>query len=282
MKRLPHLFSFCLAGLILAPDASHAQFITVPIVTQVQGVTFYRTSITLANGSSSLSSNVELVFIYRSPTDGALRQAIASLGSPIGPRRSLFFEDIVQFFKNAGVIRSQDLSAALFGTLIVLFSDVSATDASVVARTYSPAAGGGTNGIAYVGRDFVTVGTNERLSAIVRNGSFGTDGSTRANVGFVNESDVTTDIEILYYDGDSGALLKQFNLSAVTGRMLASGEVTQLNNVFSDPAIPAATRSMIVEARVTEDSALASGYAVQLDNTTNDGAFFLMVEEPSD
>lgn len=108
----------------------------------------------------------------------------------------------------------------------------------------------------------------------MRNGEFGTDGTTRTNVGFVNEGTVPTDIDVTYRDGATGQVLRQFT---VTG--LAVGEVVQINNIFGHATIPPGTRMLIVRGQALANSGRISGYAVQLDSVTNDEAFFLFSEE---
>lgn len=266
--------------LLLCPAFALADIsVRVPVVTQIQGAVFYRTSITGGNGHETLRPVVKMRLYYRSAVDGSFQSPTMTLDDPLPPHRTFFFEDIVQTFKNSGVIRAQDLNAAIFGTLLVTFEvfGQSLEDTIVEARTYSPAPGGGTLGIAYIGRDIRYAGS-ERVKAAVRNGTFGTDGTTRANIGFVNESGGLSDIEVIYFDGATGATLKQFTLTDV-----AVGEVRQLNNIFADAAVPAGTRSMIVRGRsLATINGRISGYAVQLDSVTNDGAFFLMTEEDDD
>jgi hypothetical protein len=114
----------------------------------------------------------------------------------------------------------------------------------------------------------------------VRSGLFGNDGSTRANVGIVNEGSGESDVAVTYFDGATGVQLKQFLISSRAGRLLAENEVYQLNNIFNDPVIPGTTHTIVVEAEAAGASGnYVSVYGVQLDNTTNDGSFFFMEEE---
>ena len=61
--------------LVLAAGATAAadEIRSVPVVTQVQGAVFYRTSITLFNGNASTTTPVEMLFSYRSPADGTFQ-----------------------------------------------------------------------------------------------------------------------------------------------------------------------------------------------------------------
>ncbi len=261
--------------LLLGPMAALADVdLRIPVVTQVQGAVFYRTSLMIGNGSSSRQPLIELRLVYRSSVDHTMQSATLQEGM-LAPHRVLTFEDIIQHFKDSGVIRSVDRTAAIFGTLTVSFNANGQLleDSIAEARTYSPANGGGTNGIAYVGRNIVTAGS-ERIKAAVRNGPLGADGTTRANLGFVNEG-ARTDVDVIYYDGSTGVQLKAFTIPD-----LAAGEVVQFNNVFS--GLPAGTTKLIVFASAQAAGGRISGYGVQLDSVTNDGSFFLMFEDTDD
>lgn len=264
--------AFLVPVLVLVAAAAQADVdVRVPVATQVQGAVFYRTSLMIGNGSGSREPNIELRLTYRSPADGTMQNATVDEGK-LSPRRVLTYDDIIQHFKDAGAIRAADQNAALFGTLRVSFNATGQTfdDSIAEARTYSPATGGGTNGIAYVGRNVATAGA-QIVKAAVRNGSLGSDGNTRANIGFVNEGGTLTDVDVVYYDGTTGAEVKQFTITD-----LAVGEVKQYNNIFA--GLPAATTKLVIRATAVDAGARISGYGVQLDNTTNDGSFFLMVE----
>ncbi len=260
--------------LLLGPATAGADFVMlIPIVTQLQGAVFYRTSITIGNGTGGNPVNIIMRLTYRA-SDGTLQRATVTPGQLL-PYRVSFYEDIIQHFKQAGVIRAADVNGPIFGTLQVTFdaNDQSSSESIAEARTYSPANGGGTNGIAYIGRDVRTAGS-EIIKAAVRNGTFGGDGTTRTNIGFVNEGTVATDVDITYRDGTTGQVLRQFTHSG-----LQPGEVVQFNNIFSHTAIPAGTRTMIVRGQALANNGRISGDAVQLDSVTNDGAFFLFAEE---
>ncbi|MEX1244928.1 MAG: hypothetical protein WEB59_05905 [Thermoanaerobaculia bacterium] len=268
------------ACFVLAATAFALETRAVAIVTQVQGAVFYRTSITLSNGNPSITTPVVMFFSYRSPVDGTFQVATLNLSPALGPHRVRFLDDMVQAFKNAGAIRAQDASANLFGTLLVDFEalDIRAETAAV-ARTYSPAPGGGTLGIAYPGRCFCETGSLSRVLGSARGGVFGNDGSTRANLGIVNEGFGPTDVRVTYYDGETGVQLKQFLLSTAAGHDLEENEVFQLNNIFNDSAIPSTVHTLVVQVEAVIADVFVSAYVVQLDNTTNDGSFFFLEEE---
>ncbi len=268
----------------LADSARASQQRNIPVVTQLQGVTFYRTSITLSNGSETITTSAVMIFSYRSPADGTFQVATLDVSPDLGPKRVRFYADIIQEFKDAGRIRAADAGSDLFGTLLVDFLDLDIrAEAGALARTYSAAPGGGTLGFAYEGRCFCEVGTTGRALGAGRDGVFGNDGSTRANLGIINQGDVNgegpTDFRITYYDGETGAQLRQFFLGDVIGRDLEANEVYQLNNIFNHTSIPSTTTTLMIKVEAQKANWFASAYVVQLDNTSQDGSFFYLFEE---
>ncbi len=99
---------------ILSTVAQSAETRNVPVVTQIQGATFYRTSITLTNGNETITTPIVMEFSYRSPADGSFQIATLTVSPSLGPKQVRFFDDIIQEFKNAGAIRPAD---AELGTL---------------------------------------------------------------------------------------------------------------------------------------------------------------------
>lgn len=88
--------------LLLGPAVASADvFLRIPIVTQVEGVVFYRTSVTLGNATSGNSPNILLKLTYRSPVDGTLQNVTLDSGQLL-PYRTNFFEDIIQHLKDSG------------------------------------------------------------------------------------------------------------------------------------------------------------------------------------
>jgi hypothetical protein len=292
--RIRQAFTFAVAAAALICAGAEAEQIrSVPVVTQIQGAAFYRTSITIFNGSptpredpSGTSTSVEMLFSYRSPADGSWQTATLPLGLELGAHEVRFYDDIVQTFKNAGRIRAADVGLGLFGTLLVTFfnSDIDRVEAGVVARTYAAAPGGGTLGFAYEGLFYNSAGSPFPVLGAGRSGVFGNDGSTRANLGIINHGYGPTDVWITYYDGDTGAQLKQFLVSSAAGHLLEENEVYQLNNIFNDAAIPATVHSLEIRVETPGEPGTGtwvSAYIVQLDNTTQDGSFFFLFEEGS-
>jgi hypothetical protein len=267
-------------GLVLFSFAAAAGadvFFDVPIATQVQGVVFYRTSLAISNtGPRSL---LAITLIYRSPVDNTM-QSPAYVLSALDTGAAFATDDLVEFMKNNSPMRAADKTSPLFGSLFIELTAVTdPTDVSVVARTYSPGTGGnGTVGIAYLGRNIsATNRAFSRLSTTVRNGAFGNDGNTRANIGVINYGNFAIDLKVEYKDTTTGVTLRSFNLSSAVGHLLESREVVQLGNIFGDPAMAGASRVLVIITPIPPSQSF-SGYAVQLDNTTNDGSFFLLTE----
>ena len=261
----------------LALSAAADVFYDVPIVTQVQGATFYRTSLAISDVGPA--SFLAITFVYRSPVDNTMQYPV--IGRSLASGAVFESDDIVELMKTNSDMRNVDRNQALFGTLFIELPSVTdATDVSIVARTYSPGPNGtGTMGIAYLGRPINAVNRAfSRLTTTVRNGTFGHDGSSRANIGMVNYSNNPIDLKLEYKDATTGVTLKSFNLSSVTGRLLETREVVQLNNIFADPLVAGASR-VLVTITMIQPAQTFSGYAVQLDNTTNDGSFFLLTEK---
>ena len=223
MNTAPRLAVLFSAG-VLVCSTTRAQVIrSIPVVTQVQGATLFRSSVTISNADDSVTTPVHLLFSYRSPTDGTFQTVTVNVTPPLGPRRVEFFPDMVQALKDAGAIRAADANAALFGTLLVTFdafTDFNKEHTAAVARTYSAGPTGGTLGIAYAGRCFCQTGSQGRVQGAGRSGAFASDGNTRANLGIVNEGSGPTDVTVTYFDGVSGLQLKQFVISSVAGHVL--------------------------------------------------------------
>jgi hypothetical protein len=263
-----------LLALVTAPAAFAEISFYVPIVTQVQGAAFYRTSLSALNAGEA--TRAFIVLRYRSPVDGTF-QAASLTTDRIETNGVFAVDDVIDYMKSKGAIRAADQQAALFGTLEVQFFDQALNDPrnfSVTARTYSPGTGGaGTVGIAYAGRP-LGFGSNRGLITTLRNGAFGRDGNSRANIGFVTLGN-NADVRIRYIDPSNNHVLKDFLLSSVLGRLMSQLEVVQLNNVFGDPALAGIDRITVI----ANPGAVTTGYVVQLDNTTNDGSFFLMTDQ---
>src|SRR5262245_31677888 len=106
MRMRSAFFTAVLLCLSIAATAEAEVTRNVPVVTQIQGATFYRTSITLTNGNETSATGAVLQFSYRSPADGSFQIASLTLTPVLGPKGVRFYDDIIQEFKNAGRIRA--------------------------------------------------------------------------------------------------------------------------------------------------------------------------------
>ena len=267
-----------LAFLSFAASAAAIVFVDVPVVTQVQGVAFYRTSLAISNVGPR--SFLAIAFVYRSPADNTMQSAIFTQEA-LATNTAFSSDDIVELMKTQSDMRALDKTVPLFGSLQIQLPEVSdPSDVTVVARTYSPGPNGsGTMGIAYNGRPSSTsTRAFSRATTTVRNGTFGQDGNARANIGIINLGNFAIDLKVEYRNAATGASVKTFNLSSAAGHLLESREVVQLGNIFGDAALAGVSRVIVIVTPVAPAQSF-SGYAVQLDNTTNDGSFFLMTEK---
>jgi len=278
--------TFIVSSLLVAASATAATTKSIPVVAQIQGAAFFRTSVTISNANEAATTPVHMLLSYRSLVDNTFQTVTLDLSPALGPRRVVVFDDIIQAFKNAGRIRATDASANIFGTLLVTYDAIAEDareEAAAVARTYSAGPAGGTIGLAYAGRCYCATGSRFRVLGASRGGVFGNDGSTRANLGIINEGNPqgqgSTDVRVQYYNGDTGQLLKQFFVSDIVHHNLEANEVFQINNVFNDPAIPSTVHTLVVQVEAATADFYASSYVVQLDNTTQDGSFFFLEEE---
>ena len=102
-----HTWGLAILGSLLIAGIAHADHTkSVPVVTQVQGATFYRTSMTISNGNAVLTTPVNMRFSYRAP-DGTFQVAQLPVSPNLGPRKVHVFDDIIQEFKDAGAIRAR-------------------------------------------------------------------------------------------------------------------------------------------------------------------------------
>ena len=269
--------------LAASPAALPESRVLVAPVTQVQGLAFFRSSVVVSNVGSA-GRPLRMTFTYRSPVDFSLQAAVVPPGglssNTLFPRRTFHAEDVVAYFKTQGAIRSADLAQQLFGTLLVVCEGADPGSCPAVVRTYSAAAEGGTNGIAYVGSELSSASfATNRMALLLRNGSFGQEGSIRSNLGAIHAGSAEAGVQDLgpisvrlsFYDGDSGARVGSqpiFTLQPL--------EVIQWNGVFTraDFGIPAGTDTIVVFVDRVAGSARMTGYGVELDNESQDGSYF--------
>ncbi len=118
------------------------------------------------------------------------------------------------------------------------------------------------------------------VSSVIRNsGAAGTGPQIVTNMGFedvgfndagaVDANPVT--IQLTFYDGRTGAQVGP--QPAVT---LQSGQITQINDVWTAEGLPADANEVLVVATQTGGTAQINGYVLLKDVSTNDTSFFFM------
>jgi hypothetical protein len=183
----------------------------VPVVTQIQGATFYRTSITLTNGNETLTVPVVMDFSYRSPADGTFQIATLTLSTALG-RSAWPSSTTSSRVQNAGRIRAADTSQALRNAMGVRRLGHQAgrrrgadLQRDAGRRTGSPS-------MANLLRGRIAIPRSRR-----RPGRCFRQRREHAPAGIVSDGSASgvgaTDVRITYFDRSTGTQLKQFFLS---------------------------------------------------------------------
>jgi hypothetical protein len=198
-------------------------------------------------------------------------------------------DDIVEYLGSLGIL-APGAEASSFGTLLVTFQNLPSAfgwEGTVTARTYSayqdnPALG--TLAIAYPGSLFFE-SANTTLVATIRDTRAAPTvaGALRTNLGVTNTDLNGTgpvDVQLSFYDVTEGSPTngqRVGNFVDVIG--LDSGEVRQINNVWTLASIPSSVQSVIAFADITSPTTgfpTIEGYVNILSGGTNDGAYFEM------
>jgi len=245
--------------------------VDLPIVGSVRGVsTSFFTSLDIANNSPQ-TTGVEFLF---TPADGSAPRS--GLLATLNGFDTLHIDGFLQTLASSGLIPPNAVNNS-FGTLLLTFTNPSfrtGGEASVIARIFSPAPGGGTYGLAYRARPLETNGPHSLASSI----SGGNDVVSNAgieNLGIDDRGNVVTDpvtVRLSFLDPGSGTVV-----GTQPSFTLASGQVIQINDIFRQFQLPAG-QSLLMFVDETSGAAQIRGYVVVKDITTNDGAFVFMQE----
>ena len=249
------------------PDGGFS--VDLPIVGHVHGSTTFSTALDITNNTAQ-STDVE--FFY-TPADGSAPRSgvIASLPG----FDNVHFDDFLQGLASAGLIASNQAENS-FGSLLLTFTNPAfhtGTEATAVARVFSPGAQGGTVGLSYRARPIETNGAHS-LSALIRSGNGVTSNIGIESLGVDDQGKAlanTVTVRLTFYDpstGTPGAIQPAFTL--------APGQVVQLNDVFRQFGLTPNT--LIVFVDETAGTGQIRGYAVTKDIVTNDGSFVFMQE----
>jgi hypothetical protein len=254
--------------------------VEVPVVTRIQGTAFFRTAIDISNNTNDNGVTATFQYSYRRTSDnGFFRTTPHTL--TLDAVFNFHQDDFVQYMGSLGLLQPGAADSS-FGTLLVTFENlpsIQGWEGTVTARTYSPAPGGGTNGIAYAGTLFFESASSTLVATIRDTLPSPTEaGALRTNLGIRNtDINGTTNaviVDISFYDVVTGT-----RVGDILSRSLQPGEVHQISNVFAVAAIPSSVVSVIAFADVrnpTSTSPTIEGYVNILDDATKDGSFFEM------
>lgn len=247
--------------------------VDLPVVGHVHGATAtFSTSLDITNNTSQ-PTDVE--FFY-TPADGSAPRSgvIANLPG----FDNAHFDDFLQGLASAGVIPSNQ-AANSFGSLLLTFTNPAfhtGSEATAVARVFSPGTQGGTFGLAYRARPIETNGAHS-LSTLIRNGNGMAANIGIENLGVDDAGRVLTGpvtVRLSFFDPDSG--------SAVGPQptfTLAPGQVMQINDVFRQYGL--SQDAVLVFVDEVSGNGQLRGYSVARDIVTNDGSFVFMQESPA-
>ena len=275
-----------------APKAGAAAYSAqVNIVTRVQGSSFFKTAIDVTNNTDTDGVIATLQYCYN--LGGAFQGCTNPTDLPaLLPFDNFHTDDMVEYLGSVGVI-GPDAQAASFGTLLVTFNNLPSNfgwEGTVTARTYSPYNQAdpslGTVAIAYPGSLFFE-SANTTLVATIRDTQTVSPppgaGVLRTNLGVTN-TDLNgvgaVNVSLSFYDVTEGSPTNgQLVGDVLAINNLDSGQVNQLNNVFTLAHIPSNVTSCIVFVDVTSPTSgfpTIEGYVNILDGGTQDGAYFEM------
>jgi len=244
--------------------------VDLPVVGHVHGATTtFSTSLDITNNTAQ-STDVEFFF---TPADGSAPRSgvIANLSG----FDNVHFDDFLQGLVSAGIITS-NLAENSFGTLLLTFTNPSfhnGTEATAVARVFSPGSQGGTFGLAYRARPIETNGAHS-LNALIRTGNGLTSNLGIENLGVDDNGKALTDnltVRLSFFDPDTGTAVGPQPTFTLT-----PGQLIQLNDVFRQFGITQSTVLVFVDE--VSGAGQLRGYAVAKDVVTNDGAFVFMQE----
>jgi len=224
---------------------------------------FVRTAVDISNNTNgTVSANIQYAYVCAAPTCSPVGEfnrtstTAAAATIQILGFGSRHFEDIVQYFKDQGLLKP-GADQGSTGTLLVTFNNVPSNigwEANVQARTY--------NRVSEVDQLRGTVGFGENASLFfestnttligtaidTRTSSNPLEGSLTTHVGIRNTDIFGTGnlatVDITLYDPATGQRVG----NTVSASNLAAGEVRLVNDLFTAAAVPASVHSVILFA----------------------------------
>jgi len=261
---LSHPFS------IRATEQGGGFSVDLPVVGRVHGATTtFSTALDVTNNTSQ-STEVEFAW---TPADGSATRT--GVFGTLAGFDNLHVDDFLLSLQSAGIITPNQAENS-FGTLLLTFTNPAfhtGTEATAMARVYSPAPGGGTYGLAYRARPIETNGSHS-LTSVIHNGEGAVSNIGIENLGVDDQGNALTDsviVRVSFYDPTTGTLV-----GAQPAYTLAPGQVVQLNDVFRQFGMSQSTLIAFVDQ--IAGAGQIRGYSVVKDVTTNDGAFVFMQE----
>jgi hypothetical protein len=265
---------------VLSHPARAAFSVDFPVIVRTQGVsTFFYTALDVTNHSASPT---DVTFEYVSSDLSIDASGLLVAGLPA--HGNYHADDFLQVLVTKGLL-TQAQANGTFGTLLVTFANAAFTtgqEASATVRVYNFVVPGerGSIGTAYRGVVLRQNGSHSLTSvlgnstsapasvpAVVTNMGFENVGVNDA--GQLDTNPVT--LTLTFYDGATGSRIGP--QPTVT---LQSGQMTQINDVWTTYGLPASSTTAVVTAAETAGTAQVRGYVVLKDVSTNDGSFFFM------
>jgi len=265
---------------LIAGPAFAGFAVDLPIVAGVQGVsTRFYTAVDITN-TSAVATDVAFEYISSDYTIDAAGTLLTGLAGG----SSFHTEDIIATLASHGFLTSNQAKNTK-GTMLLTFLSpafTAGTEATVTVRTYNFLTSGKTPsvGFSYTGftlrrrgphsldtiaSDTTTAGGG--VPVVVSN--LGIEDVGINDQGLVDTNPVT--VQLAFTDAHTGAPIgPQPTIN------LKSGQVTQINDLWTTYGLPHTTTSVIVTATETAGTAQIRGYVSVKDVSTNDGSVYFM------
>jgi hypothetical protein len=265
---------------VVAAPAFAGFAVDLPLVAGLQGVsTRFYTAIDITNHSSQ-ATDVAFEYIstdYSVDAHGTLITGLPGYGN-------FHTDDIIVFLGNQGFL-TPGQAANTKGTLLLTFTNPSFTqgnEAVVTVRTYNFLTPGQTPSVGYAYTGFPL----RREGAHALTGTIGDTSSAGGGVpvlitnlgiedigindaGQVDTTPVT--VQLTFVDPSTGS-----QVGPQPTVNLQSGQVIQLNNLWSAYGLPHSATSLLVNVTETSGTAHIRAYVILKDVSTNDSSMFFM------
>ncbi|MFI5165735.1 MAG: hypothetical protein ACHQQS_03870 [Thermoanaerobaculales bacterium] len=268
-------------GVVVVAMPAFAGFaVDLPLVAGLQGVsTRFYTSVDITNKTSG-PTDVAFEYIatdYSVDVAGTLITGLAGFAN-------FHSDDIIVYLAGKGFLTAGQ-AANTKGSMLLTFLSPNFTEgneAAVTVRTYNFLTPGQTPSVGYAYSGFPlrregqhslsatagdTTTAGPGVPVVVTN--LGIEDVGINDAGQVDTNPVT--VQLTFTDPQTGTQVGP--QPTVT---LQSGQVTQLNNIWSMYGLPHSTTSMLVNVQETAGTAHIRGYVILKDVSTNDGSIFFM------